>query len=354
MIQFESIHLLWLLLPLLPFLGYWYRRSYADLSPRRAVLALVLRTLSLALVVLAQVPLMALSNWLSRKPIKRGITRRNQAWAKAQGFLVECLTAIRTVKTQNFATQARWQWLQRYRRFSSEDFQLERLQVVAREFRSAIPMLSRLALMMVGAVLAIQGGTTVGAIFVFMILGGQLANSMLQVASVSDQYQDARAAMDSLADVLGAKPEDSLASSTMLPLPAIAGRIVACEQDGSSVVKVGTLDARRDFTDVRDVVRAYRSLMTDGHAGEVYNVCSGHDRSIRDVADILVGLSTADITLETDPALVRPVDLSVLRGDNTKISDCTGWSPTIPIEQTLEDLLGFWRSQRSKRQGAQT
>jgi len=135
---------------------------------------------------------------------------------------------------------------------------------------------------------------------------------------------------------------------------AIAGRIVACEQDGLSVVKVGTLDARRDFTDVRDVVRAYRSLMTDGQAGEVYNVCSGRDRSIRDVADILVGLSTADITLETDPALVRPVDLSVLRGDNTKISDRTGWSPTIPIEQTLEDLLDFWRSQRSKRQGAQT
>lgn len=179
----------------------------------------------LALVVLAQVPLMALSTWISRKPIKRGITRRNQAWSFAQGFLVECLSAIRTVKTQNFATQARWQWLQRYRRFSSEDFQLERLQVVAKEFRSAIPNLSRLALMMVGAVLAINGGTTVGAIFVFMILGGQLANSMLQVASVTDQYQDARAAMDSLADVLGQKPEDSLASSYMLPLPAIAGRI---------------------------------------------------------------------------------------------------------------------------------
>ena len=72
--------------------------------------------------------------------------------------------------------------------------------------------------------LAINGTTTVGAIFVFMILGGQLAGSMLQLASVSDQYQDARA-MDSLADVLGAKQEDSLASSTMLPLPAIAGRI---------------------------------------------------------------------------------------------------------------------------------
>ncbi|WP_413747100.1 peptidase domain-containing ABC transporter [Synechococcus sp. MIT S9507] len=179
----------------------------------------------LALVVLAQVPLMALSTWISRKPIKRGITRRNKAWSLAQGFLVECLSAIRTVKTQNFATQARWQWLQRYRRFSSEDFQLERLQVLAREFRSAIPQLIRLALMMTGAVLAIQGETTVGSIFVFMILGGQLANSMIQVGAVSDQYQDARASMDSLADVLGQKPEDSLASSYMLPLPAIAGRI---------------------------------------------------------------------------------------------------------------------------------
>jgi GDP-4-dehydro-6-deoxy-D-mannose reductase len=125
---------------------------------------------------------------------------------------------------------------------------------------------------------------------------------------------------------------------------AIASRIAACEREGSTVVQVGTLDARRDFTDVRDVVRAYRSLMTSGRAGEVYNVCSGTDRSVREVTDILVNLSTTDITLETDPALVRPVDLRVLRGDNTKISGCTDWSPTIPIEQTLEDLLEFWRS----------
>ncbi len=125
---------------------------------------------------------------------------------------------------------------------------------------------------------------------------------------------------------------------------AIASRIAACEREGSTVVQVGILEARRDFTDVRDVVRAYRSLMTSGRAGEVYNVCSGTDRSVREVTDILVNLSTADITLETDPALVRPVDLRVLRGDNTKISGCTDWSPTIPIEQTLEDLLEFWRS----------
>ena len=192
--------------------------------PMVAIVLLAIQPI-LALVVLAKIPLMFLATWLSRKPIKRGITRRNRAWSRAQGFLVECLTAIKTVKSQNFATQARWQWLQRYRRFSSEDFQLERLMVVSRELNFLIPKGTRLALMMVGAVLAIQGKTTVGAIFVFMILGGQLASSMLQLASVSDQYQDARAAMDSLADVLGSKPEDSLASSTMLPLPAVQGSI---------------------------------------------------------------------------------------------------------------------------------
>lgn len=179
----------------------------------------------LALVVLIKIPLMFLATWFSRKPIKRAITKRNRAWSHAQGFLVECLSAIRTVKTQNFATQARWQWLERYRKFSNEDFRLERMQVLAREINFLIPKGTRLALIMVGAVLAIQGGTTVGAIFVFMILGGQLANSMIQLSSVSDQYQDAKAAMDSLADVLGNQPEDSLSSSYMLPLPAITGRI---------------------------------------------------------------------------------------------------------------------------------
>jgi GDP-4-dehydro-6-deoxy-D-mannose reductase len=74
-------------------------------------------------------------------------------------------------------------------------------------------------------------------------------------------------------------------------------------------------------------------------------VCSGTDRSVRELADILSSLSSADITLETDPDLMRPVDLKVLQGDNTKISTDTDWSPSIPIEQTLEDLLEFWRGE---------
>lgn len=124
---------------------------------------------------------------------------------------------------------------------------------------------------------------------------------------------------------------------------AIASRIAACERDGTHTVRIGNLDARRDFTDVRDVVRAYRALMVDGEAGEAYHVCSGLDRSVRDLADILVTHSTTEIHLETDPELLRPVDLEVLRGDNAKITERTGWSPTIPIQQTLADLLEYWR-----------
>ena len=126
---------------------------------------------------------------------------------------------------------------------------------------------------------------------------------------------------------------------------AIASRIARAEAEGTDSITVGNLDARRDFTDVRDVVRAYRALMIDGEPGEAYHVCSGRDRSVRELADILIAHSSADITLVTDPELMRPVDLKVLRGDNTKISARTGWSPTIPIEQTLEDLLEYWRGE---------
>lgn len=124
---------------------------------------------------------------------------------------------------------------------------------------------------------------------------------------------------------------------------ALARRVARAERNREATVRVGNLEARRDFTDVRDVVRAYRALMVDGCPGQAYNVCSGIDRSVRELAGILLRTSSADITLETDPELMRPVDLKVLRGDNTKISTDTGWSPSIPIEQTLEDLLEFWR-----------
>ena len=124
---------------------------------------------------------------------------------------------------------------------------------------------------------------------------------------------------------------------------AIASRIAANERSGTTTVSVGNLEARRDFTDVRDVVRAYRLLIQRGTAGDTYHVCSGKDRSIREIAEQLVGLAAFPMTLELDPDLLRPVDLKVLCGDNTKIRSHTGWAPQIPIETTLFDLLEFWR-----------
>jgi GDP-4-dehydro-6-deoxy-D-mannose reductase len=125
---------------------------------------------------------------------------------------------------------------------------------------------------------------------------------------------------------------------------AIASRVVDNERSGEQSVRVGNLEARRDFTDVRDVVRAYRLLITDGEAGEVYHVCSGTDRAISELADALIELASVEMHLDVDPTLFRPVDLKVMRGDYSKINAATGWSPEIDITTTLRDLLDFWRA----------
>jgi GDP-4-dehydro-6-deoxy-D-mannose reductase len=125
--------------------------------------------------------------------------------------------------------------------------------------------------------------------------------------------------------------------------PALAARIARAERDDHSSIPVGSLTARRDLTDVRDIVRAYRLLLTAGVPGEVYNVCSGRDLAIQELADHLVGMARRPIELAPDPALLRPVDLPVLRGDPAKLRNATGWKPEIPIEQTLADLLDDMR-----------
>ena len=109
------------------------------------------------------------------------------------------------------------------------------------------------------------------------------------------------------------------------------------------VVRVGNLDARRDFTDVRDVVRAYWLALEKGEPGEVYNIASGKCWTIRAMLDFLLGQSTAKIKVESDPTRMRPSDVPVLLGDATKFRDRTGWVPEIPFEQTMTDLLAYWR-----------
>lgn len=125
--------------------------------------------------------------------------------------------------------------------------------------------------------------------------------------------------------------------------PALAERIAQNEIDGEEVLAVGNLSPRRDFTDVRDVVRAYRMLVLSGVPGEAYNICSGVDIAVRDLAVRLVAMTNKPMRLESDPSLQRPVDVPVLRGDNTKLKQATGWEPVVPLDQTLADLLDEWR-----------
>jgi GDP-4-dehydro-6-deoxy-D-mannose reductase len=109
------------------------------------------------------------------------------------------------------------------------------------------------------------------------------------------------------------------------------------------VVLVGNLRARRDYTDVRDVVRGYWRLLEDGEPGEVYNLCSGHAWAIQDILDFLLAQATVHPLVKEDPARFRPSDVPVLIGDASKIREAVGWKPEIPFEKTLADLLQFWR-----------
>lgn len=109
------------------------------------------------------------------------------------------------------------------------------------------------------------------------------------------------------------------------------------------VVRVGNLSARRDFTDVRDIVHAYWLSLEKAEPGEAYNICSGIDHSIQEVLDSLISLSGVSISVEQDETRMRPSDVPVLKGDFSKIAAVSGWKPTIPFEQTLTDILTYWR-----------
>lgn len=123
-----------------------------------------------------------------------------------------------------------------------------------------------------------------------------------------------------------------------------ASQIAAIEAgEQEPVMYVGNLDAERDFTDVRDVVRAYHLMATLGEPGEAYNVCSGHAHSIQYLLDTLLSYSTAEIEVRRDPARMRPSDVPRRLGDATKLRNITGWEPVIPFEQTLLDILNDWR-----------
>ena len=108
---------------------------------------------------------------------------------------------------------------------------------------------------------------------------------------------------------------------------------------------MGNLEARRDFTDVRDVARAYIQLAELGRAGEIYNVGSGTARSIGSVLEALCRRARADVRIEVDPARLRPVETPALVADASRLFHQTGWRPQTPFETTVDDLLEFWRTE---------
>jgi len=109
------------------------------------------------------------------------------------------------------------------------------------------------------------------------------------------------------------------------------------------VIRVGNLESRRDLTDVRDTVQAYRALADRGSPGAAYNVCSGRAYRMRDLLETLVARARVEVEIRTDPERLRPNDTPLLLGDPSRIRQATGWEPRVPIEQTLADLLDYWR-----------
>jgi len=126
--------------------------------------------------------------------------------------------------------------------------------------------------------------------------------------------------------------------------PSIARQIAAIERGAMDpVIRVGNLEAQRDLLDVRDAVRAYVALIRSGTPGTVYNVASGVGRPVRAVLDALVSRARVPIRVETDFERMRANDIPILIGDASRLRQATGWEPKISFEQTLDDLLAYWR-----------
>jgi len=118
------------------------------------------------------------------------------------------------------------------------------------------------------------------------------------------------------------------------------------------VIQVGNLEARRDFTDVVDVMRAYALLVEKGQSGEAYNVGTGRAYSIQYLLDVLLSYTTTPIDIRPDPDRMRPSDVPVIYADNSKLKRQTGWEPTIPFEESLRRVLEYWRTEVNKQQPA--
>ena len=123
-----------------------------------------------------------------------------------------------------------------------------------------------------------------------------------------------------------------------------ASKIAEIEKGAEPVIRVGNLEAYRDFTDVRDITRGYVMLMENGTIGELYNIGSGNPYKIQDILDILLSLSNTKIKVEIDPERLRPSDVPIIQCNNSKIKSHINWVPQYDIKNTLKDTLNYWRN----------
>lgn len=148
-------------------------------------------------------------------------------------------------------------------------------------------------------------------------------------------------------DIVVARPFNHIGpgQTDQFVVGAFARQIVEVERGARRSVSVGNLDAARDFTDVRDVVRAYGLLLLHGARGGVYNIGRGDAVTIAAILETLRRLARVEITVERDPARLRPSDVPVMRGETTAIRQATGWEPRIALAQSLGDTLAWWRAE---------
>jgi GDP-4-dehydro-6-deoxy-D-mannose reductase len=127
-------------------------------------------------------------------------------------------------------------------------------------------------------------------------------------------------------------------------VPDLTQQIVAIEKGNANEVLVGNLDAQRDYTDVRDIARAYRLLLEKGNSGEIYNICSGKALSGHDILKGILASTKLSPEIKQDPDKMRPSDNPIIYGSHDKLTNDTGWQPEIAIETTLADVVSDWRS----------
>jgi GDP-4-dehydro-6-deoxy-D-mannose reductase len=128
--------------------------------------------------------------------------------------------------------------------------------------------------------------------------------------------------------------------------PSIAKQIAEIEKGRlEPVLKVGNLEPKRDIMDVRDTVKAYRAMMQSARPGLIYNVCSGQPVAVKHLMQLFIDHARVPVSVEQDPARFRPNDTPLIVGDCSRLRSDTGWEPKVPLDQTVEDLLAYWRSQ---------